>query len=123
MKIALVGVADVPLGKHKVKDPRLDKADKLVKADTKTYARSMSSATRRHRPPMHWSFRRRADSTYRERLEFAETRLERNPPAAEKAVLEKIKARLEGEGLVAEAGLTPEDCGSSSHTRSSRQNR
>jgi ribosome-binding ATPase YchF (GTP1/OBG family) len=42
-------------------------------------------------------------------LEFAETRLERNPPAPEKAVLERIKAHLEGEGLVAEAGLTPED--------------
>ena len=42
-------------------------------------------------------------------LEFVETRLERNPPAAEKAVLERIKAHLEGEGLVAEAGLTPEE--------------
>ena len=38
MKVGLVGVAGVPLGKHKVKDPRLDQADKLVKADHKTYA-------------------------------------------------------------------------------------
>ena len=38
MKVGLVGVAGVPLGKHKVKDPRLDQADKLVKADNKTYA-------------------------------------------------------------------------------------
>ena len=38
MKVALVGVAGVPLGKHKVKDPRLDQADKLVKADKKTHA-------------------------------------------------------------------------------------
>jgi ribosome-binding ATPase YchF (GTP1/OBG family) len=30
MKVGLVGVAGVPLGKHKVKDPRLDQADKLV---------------------------------------------------------------------------------------------
>src|SRR5262249_55750189 len=42
-------------------------------------------------------------------LDFAERRLERNPPAAERALLEKIKAHLEGEGLVAEAGLTPEE--------------
>jgi ribosome-binding ATPase YchF (GTP1/OBG family) len=42
-------------------------------------------------------------------LEFVETRLERNPPAAEKAVLERIKAHLESEGVVAEAGLTPEE--------------
>ena len=38
MKVALVGVTGVPLGKHKVRDPRLDQADKLVKADSKTYA-------------------------------------------------------------------------------------
>lgn len=37
MKVALVGVAGVPLGKHKVKDPRMDQADKLVKADKKAY--------------------------------------------------------------------------------------
>jgi ribosome-binding ATPase YchF (GTP1/OBG family) len=42
-------------------------------------------------------------------LEFAETRLERNPPAAEKAVLETIKAHMESEGVFAEAGLTPEE--------------
>ena len=51
MKVGLVGVAGVPLGKHKVKDPRLDQADKLVKADHKTYA-SMSSEKRRPRPRM-----------------------------------------------------------------------
>jgi len=38
MKVAVVGVQGVPLGKHKVRDPHLDQADKLVKADTKTYA-------------------------------------------------------------------------------------
>ena len=37
MKVGLVGVAGVPLGKHKVKDARLDQADKLVKAENKTY--------------------------------------------------------------------------------------
>src|SRR5262249_52306584 len=42
-------------------------------------------------------------------LEFVETRLARNPPATEKTVLDKVKARLESEGLVAEAGLTPEE--------------
>jgi hypothetical protein len=40
-------------------------------------------------------------------LEFAETRLARNPPAAEEAVLERIKACLEGEGVVADAGPVP----------------
>jgi ribosome-binding ATPase YchF (GTP1/OBG family) len=110
MKVALVGVTGVPLGKHKVRDPRLDQADKLVKADTKTYAlvdvvgeEEASTADAIVASP-----EGRFDLIVKD-LEFAETRLERNPPAAERAVLERIKAHLEGEGVVAEAGLTPEE--------------
>ena len=110
MKVALVGVAGVPLGKHRVKDPRLDEADKLVKADSKTYALvdvvdEQEAATA---DALVVSAEGRFDLIVKD-LEFAETRLERSPPAAEQAVLEKIKAHLEGEGLVAEAGLTPEE--------------
>jgi len=110
MKIALVGITDVPLGKHKVRDSRLDQADKLVKADTKTYAQvdvvgdeEASTADALVVFP-----EGRFDLIVKD-LEFTETRLERNPPAAERAVLEKIKAHLEAEGVVAEAGLTPEE--------------
>jgi len=110
MKVALVGITGVPLGKHKVRDPRLDQADKLVKADTKTYALvdvvgEEEAATA---DALVVSAEGRFELVVKD-LEFAETRLERNPPAAEKAVLERIKAHLEGEGLVAEAGLTPEE--------------
>ena len=110
MKVALVGVTGVPLGKHKVRDPRLDQADKLVKADTKTYAQvdvvgddEIATADALVASP-----EGRFDLIVKD-LEFAEARLEHDPTAAEKAVLEKIKAHLEGEGLVAEAGLTPEE--------------
>jgi len=110
MKVGLVGVAGVPLGKHKVKDARLDQADKLVKADNKTYAfvdvvgeEEASTADAIVASP-----EGRFDLIVKD-LEFAETRLARNPPAAEKAVLERIKAHLESEGVVAEAGLTPEE--------------
>ena len=110
MKVALVGVTSVPLGKHKVRDPRLDQADKLVKADTKTYAlvdvvgaEEVATADAIVASP-----EGRFDLIVND-LEFAETRLERNPPAAERAVLEKIKAHLEGEGVVSEAGLTPDE--------------
>jgi ribosome-binding ATPase YchF (GTP1/OBG family) len=110
MKVALVGVTGVPLGKHRVKDPRLDVADKLVKADSKTYAlvdvvgeEEASTADALVVSP-----EGRFDLVVKD-LELAERRLERNPPAAERAVLERIKAHLEGEGLVAEAGLTPEE--------------
>jgi ribosome-binding ATPase YchF (GTP1/OBG family) len=109
MKVGLVAMTGVPLGKHKVKDPRLDRADKLVKADNKTYAfvevvgeEEASTADAIVASP-----EGRFDLIVKD-LEFAETRLERNPPAAEKAVLERLKAHLEGEG-VAEAGLTREE--------------
>ena len=110
MKIALVGVTGVPLGKHKVRDPRLDQADKLVKADSKTYASVdvVGEEEASTADALVVSADGRFELVVKD-LEFAETRLERNPPAAEKAVLEKIKAHLEGEGLVAEAGLTPEE--------------
>ena len=110
MKVALVGVTGIPLGKHKVKDARLDQADKLVKADSKTYAlvdvvgeEEASTADSLVASPDG-----RFDLIVKD-LDFAETRLARNPPAAETAVLEKVKAHLEGEGVVAEAGLTPEE--------------
>jgi ribosome-binding ATPase len=110
MKVALVGVTGVPIGRHRVKDPRLDQADKLVKADTKTYASvdvvGEDEATTADALVV--SPEGRFDLIVKD-LEFAETRLQRDPPATEKAVLEKIKAHLEGEGVVAEAGLTPEE--------------
>ncbi len=110
MKVALVALAGIPPGKHKVKDPRLDQADKLVEADKKTYAtidvvgdEEMLTADALVASPDG-----RFDLIVKD-LEFVETRLTRNPPDAEKAVLEKIKACLEGEGTVAAAGLTAEE--------------
>ena len=110
MKICLFGIPGVPLGKYNLKDPRVDEADRLVEAKKKTYAQidvvdQEESLT--------------ADSILVARdslldlifidLEFVETRLGRDPGAAEKAVLEKLKAHLETEKTVFTAGLTPEE--------------
>jgi hypothetical protein len=110
MKVALVGVVGVPPGKHKVKDPRLDQADKLVKADKKTYASVdvVGEDEALTADAIVASAEGRFDLIIKD-LEFVETRLEHNPPVAEAAVLQKIKACLEGEGVIAEAGLTPEE--------------
>ena len=110
MKIALIGVVGVPLGKHKVKDPRMDQVDKLVKADKKVYA-SVDVGGEEEAltaDAIVASPEGRFDLIVKD-LEFVETRLARNPPAAEKAVLEKIHACLEGEGVIVEAGLTAEE--------------
>jgi ribosome-binding ATPase YchF (GTP1/OBG family) len=108
MKVALQGLAGVPLGKHKVKDPRLDQADKLVAADKKTYAQIdvVGEAEVLTADAVVASPEGRFDLIVKD-LEFTETRLARNPPEAEKAVLEKIKAALETEKTLAELGLTP----------------
>ena len=42
-------------------------------------------------------------------LEFVETRLGRNPPDEERAVLEKMKACLESDRMISAAGLTTEE--------------
>src|SRR6059036_2940191 len=40
MKICLFGVSGIALGKHNIKDPRLDQAHKLVEAQKKAYAQA-----------------------------------------------------------------------------------
>jgi len=110
MKISLVGIAGVPLGTHKVKDPRLDQADKLVKADKKVYAHAdvVGEAEALTADAIVASAEGRLELIIRD-LEFAETRLERSPPEAERSVFHKIKARLEAEQTVSNAGLTEEE--------------
>ena len=110
MKVALVGITGVPLGKHNVKDPRLDQADQLIEAKKKIYAQvdvagedeALTADVIVVSPGS------RLDLILQD-LEFVETRLGRNPPDAERAVLEKIKNCLESDKMIAEAGLTPEE--------------
>src|SRR2546427_3403316 len=110
MKINLFGIHGIPLGKHNVKDPRLDAADQLVEADKKTYAQvdlvgddgaldANAILTTRESLP---------DLILKD-LEFVETRLSRDPADAEKAVVLKIQTQLESELCVAAAGLSVEE--------------
>jgi ribosome-binding ATPase YchF (GTP1/OBG family) len=110
MKIALFGISDIKLGKHNLKDPRLDQADKLVEADKKIYAQADvigddqlldADIILAHQDSS-------ADLILKD-LEFVETRLGRDPQPAERAALEKIKGFLESEKFLFQAGLTPED--------------
>jgi hypothetical protein len=110
MKISLVGIAGVPLGTHRVKDPRLDQADKLIKADKKVYAHVdvVGDGEALTADAIVASAEGRLDLIIRD-LEFAEARLEHNPPEAERAVIQKIKACLEADQVFSKAGLTPEE--------------
>jgi hypothetical protein len=110
MKISLVGIAGVPLGTHRVKDPRLDQADKLVKADKKVYAHLdvVGEGEALTSDAIVASQDGRLELIIRD-LELVETRLERSPSEAEKAVFQKIKAYLEADQVISKAGLTPEE--------------
>src|SRR5262245_34399334 len=110
MKLALFGVHNIPLGKHNVKDSRLDQADELVEADKKTYAQvdavgekdvleADAILTTRDGLP---------DLMLKD-LEMVETRLGRNPPEAERAALLRIQAALESERGLFTAGLSTAD--------------
>jgi hypothetical protein len=106
MKICLVGISDIPLGKRNVKDPRLDQADKLVEADKKTYVQvdllPESELTDAEVVLVHQD--RRPDLVLQD-LEFVETRLGREPSEGERSALIKLKAALENEQVVAEVAL------------------
>ena len=110
MKIALFGLPDLKLGKHNLKDPRLDQADKLVEADKKTYAQVdvIGEDQLLDADAILATAESRADLLLKD-LEFVETRLGRDPQPAERAALEKIQALLESEKFLFNAGLTPDD--------------
>ena len=110
MKIALFGLTGIKTGKHNLKDPRFDEADRLVEADKKTYAQVdvVGEDQLIDADAILVSVEGRADMILKD-LEFVETRLGRDPQPAERAALEKIKALLEQEKFVRGSGLTPEE--------------
>lgn len=110
MKIALFGSAGLKIGKHNLKDPRLDQADKLVAADKKTQAQvdligedQLLEADAILAPEDS-----KADLILKD-LEFVETRLGRDPQPLERATLEKVKGLLESEQFLFGAALAPEE--------------
>jgi ribosome-binding ATPase YchF (GTP1/OBG family) len=110
MKIALFGITELKLGKHNLKDPRLDQADKLVEADKKTTAQVdvIGEDELLDADAILASQDTKLDLILKD-LEFVETRLGRDPQPAERAALEKIKGLLESERFLANAGLSAED--------------
>jgi hypothetical protein len=110
MKIALFGISEIKLGKHNLKDPRLDQADKLVEADKKTYAQVdvIGEDQLVDADAILALTDNKADLILRD-LEFVETRLGRDPQPAERAALEKIKNLLEGEEFLFGSALSTED--------------
>lgn len=110
MKCGLFGVTGIALGKHNLKDPRLDQVDKLVEAQKKTYAQ-MDVVEEKELLTCDAILTSRAalSDLLMKDLDFVETRLGRDAGAAEKAVLDKLAEVLISEKPVAAAGLTAEE--------------
>jgi hypothetical protein len=110
MTIALLGITEIKVGKHNLKDSRLDQADKLIEADKKTYAQVdvIGEEGLQEADSILVSEEQKPDLILKD-LEFVETRLSRDPQAAEKEALEKIKALLEGERFLFASGLLASD--------------
>ena len=110
MKICLFGIAGVTPGKHNLKDPRLDQADKLAEAQKKTQAQ-VDVVGEKEMPVSDAILTSRAalSDLLLKDLDFIETRLNRSPGEAEKAVLQKLADALVGEKPVSAAGLTPDE--------------
>src|SRR5438552_761667 len=110
MKIALFGISEINLGKHNLKDPRFDQADKLVEADKKTYAQVdvIGEDQILDADSILASGESRADLILKD-LEFVETRLGRDPQPGERNTLEKIKTHLESEKFILNSDLSAEE--------------
>ncbi len=110
MKIALFGISEIKLGRHNLKDPRLDQVHAMVEADKKTPAQveTVSEEGLLESDAVLATASSKADLILKD-LEFVETRLGRDPEPTERAVLEKIKGLLESETMISSAALAPEE--------------
>lgn len=110
MKIALFGISEIKPGKHNLKDPRLDQAHQLVEAQKKTPAQVdvVGEDQLLESDAILALEESKADLILKD-LEFVETRLGREPQAAERSALVKIQALLESERFVFNSGLSPEE--------------
>src|SRR5262245_33305781 len=101
MRVCIYGPGNIPLGKHNVKDPRLDQADQLVEAKKKVYAQVdvVGPAEANTSDAIVTSADSQLELVLQD-LEFVETRLAHAPAPDETAVLLKIKAGLEAEQFI-----------------------
>jgi hypothetical protein len=107
MKISAFAIPEITLGKHNVKDTRLDQADKLVKAKKKSYAQVeiVAEDAALEADVIIIAQDAKMDLILKD-LDFVETRLSKAPADNEKIILNKMKAALEKEDFISSIGLS-----------------
>lgn len=110
MKISVFSIPEITLGKHSVKDSRLDEVDKIVKAKKKTYVQieliGEDAILDAH---LILALKDSLPDLILKDLEFIETRLARASEEREKALLNKLKSILEKEEFIFNASLSEEE--------------
>ena len=90
MKLCLFGVSGIALGKHNIKDPRLDQTHELIEAQKKTYAQAdVVDEKEMVTADAILTTRAALSDLLMKDLDAVETRLGRDPGEAEKAVLDR----------------------------------
>jgi hypothetical protein len=110
VKLCLFGVSGIALGKHNIKDPRLDQTHELVEAQKKTYAQAdvVEEKEMITSDAILTTHAALSDLLMKD-LDAVETRLGRDPGDAERAVLQKLADTLMSEKPVSAAGLTVDE--------------
>ncbi|MBM3245744.1 MAG: DUF933 domain-containing protein [Candidatus Omnitrophica bacterium] len=110
MKICAFSIPEINIGKHNIKDSRLDEVDKITKSKKKTYMQAevvtqdMAVDADAILAPQD----ARADLVLKD-LEFVEARFSRSEQETEKALLNKLKSTLEKEEFISSLQLNDEE--------------
>jgi len=110
MKISAFSISEINLGKHNIKDPRLDQVDSITKAKKKTYIQvELAGEDAILDADAILTYKESRTDLILKDLEFVETRLSRSNDEQEKALLNKLKGILEKEEFIFNAVLTEEE--------------
>jgi len=110
MKISAFAIPEAVLGKHNVKNDKLDQADKLVSAKKKTYPQVELEGedAAMEADAIIIPKDAKMDLILRD-LDFVETRLSKAPDEKEKIILNKMKTALEKEDFISGVGLSDQE--------------
>lgn len=110
MKISVFSIPDIALGKHNIKDSRLDEVDKITKSKKKTYVQvELVGEEAALDADAILALKDSKSDLILKDLEFVETRLGRAELEAEKALLNKLKSILEKEEFISTSSFSDEE--------------
>ena len=110
MKISLVSLPEIPLGKRNIKDSRLDEVDRIARAKKKTYLQvELAGEDAALEADAILAAKDAATDLILKDLDFVENRLSRVTEEEEKALLGKLKDSLEKEKFIFGIAFTPDE--------------